>query len=232
MGTRFIEGFTFNLFSVFLLAYVVTNLELPKSWALNGIMVGAALGVVLVPITGALSDRVGRKPVFRAGAWVALADRVPGGRAGPERDAGVGIFVALVAGLGLVYGMVYGPLAAWWSELFDTRYRYTALSLALPDLRHRRVRPDAADRGVAGHARRRDAVVGRRLQRGRRRDQPDRRARFLPETQGRDLDEDWVPVDAPRGRVGAGCGVGAPAPRDPRRTGDPCNFSATGTAEK
>ena len=60
MGTRFIEGFTFNLFSVFLLAYVVTNLELPKSWALNGIMVGAALGVVLVPIAGALSDR--RRP--------------------------------------------------------------------------------------------------------------------------------------------------------------------------
>ena len=57
MGTRFIEGFTFNLFSVFLLAYVVTNLELPKSWALNGIMVGAALGVVLVPIAGAISDR-------------------------------------------------------------------------------------------------------------------------------------------------------------------------------
>jgi len=38
------------------------------------------------------------------------------------------IFVALVAGLGLVYGTVYGPLAAFWSELFETRFRYTALS--------------------------------------------------------------------------------------------------------
>jgi MFS family permease len=127
MGTRFVEGFTFNFFSVFLLAYVVTNLELPKSWALNGIMVGAALGVVLVPVAGALSDRVGRKPVFRAGAWAALLLAFPvaalvqsGGR--------LAIFVALVAGLGLVYGTVYGPLAAFWSELFDTRYRYTALS--------------------------------------------------------------------------------------------------------
>ena len=34
MGTRFIEGFTFNFFSVFLLAYVVTNLGLPRSLAL------------------------------------------------------------------------------------------------------------------------------------------------------------------------------------------------------
>jgi MFS transporter, MHS family, shikimate and dehydroshikimate transport protein len=31
-------------------------------------------------------------------------------------------------GLGVIYGTVYGPLAAFWSELFDTRYRYTALS--------------------------------------------------------------------------------------------------------
>ena len=30
MGTRFVEGFTFNLYSVYLLAYVATNLELPK----------------------------------------------------------------------------------------------------------------------------------------------------------------------------------------------------------
>jgi MFS family permease len=33
-----------------------------------------------------------------------------------------------VVGLGLLYGVVYGPLAAFWAELFDTRYRYTALS--------------------------------------------------------------------------------------------------------
>ena len=28
----------------------------------------------------------------------------------------------------MLYGVIYGPLAAFWSELFDTRYRYTALS--------------------------------------------------------------------------------------------------------
>jgi MFS family permease len=72
MGTRFVEGFTYNLFSAYFLAYVVTNLELPKAWALDGIMVGAFLGVVLVVVSGAVSDRVGRKPVYRLGAWLAL----------------------------------------------------------------------------------------------------------------------------------------------------------------
>ena len=90
-------------------------------------MVGAALGVVLVPISGALSDRVGRKPVFRVGAWLALVVAFPAAALvsppTPSRSSSV-----FVAGLGVVYGTVYGPLAAFWSELFDTRYRYTALS--------------------------------------------------------------------------------------------------------
>jgi MFS transporter, MHS family, shikimate and dehydroshikimate transport protein len=127
MGTRYIEGFTFNFFSVYLLAYVVTNLGLPKSLALTGVMVGAALGVVLVPLAGALSDRVGRKPVFRVGAWLALLVAFPVA-ALVQSGHHVAVFAAFVIGLGLLYGTVYGPLAAFWSELFDTRYRYTALS--------------------------------------------------------------------------------------------------------
>jgi MFS family permease len=70
---------------------------------------------------------VGRKPVFRAGTWAALALAFPVA-ALVQSEGRLAIFVALVAGLGLVYGVVYGPLAAFWSELFDTRYRYTALS--------------------------------------------------------------------------------------------------------
>jgi metabolite-proton symporter len=127
MGTRYIEGFTFNFFSVYLLAYVVTNLGLPRSLALGGVMVGAALGVVLVPLSGALSDRVGRKPVFRVGSWLALVVAFPVAALVQSADS-VAVFLVFVIGLGLLYGTIYGPLAAFWSELFDTRYRYTALS--------------------------------------------------------------------------------------------------------
>ena len=127
MGTRYIEGFTFNFFSVYLLAYVVTNLALPRSLALNGILVGAAIGVALVPVTGALSDRLGRKPVYRVGAWLALLFAFPAA-ALVQSGSHLAVFVVFVVGLGVLYGTVYGPLAAFWSELFDTRYRYTALS--------------------------------------------------------------------------------------------------------
>jgi len=90
-------------------------------------MVGAALGVVLVPITGRLSDKVGRKPVFRVGAWLALVIAFPVAALVQSADD-VAVFAVFVIGLGLLYGIIYGPLAAFWSELFDTRYRYTALS--------------------------------------------------------------------------------------------------------
>ena len=127
MGTRFVEGFTFNFFSVYLLAYVVTNVGLTKSTALQGVLAGAALGVVLVPITGALSDRLGRKPVYNVGAWLALLFAFPAA-ALVQSGGTAAIITTFVFGLGILYGTVYGPLAAFWSELFDTRYRYTALS--------------------------------------------------------------------------------------------------------
>ena len=189
MGTRFIEGFTFNLFSVYFLAYVVTNLELPKSWALDGIMVGALLGVALVIACGALSDRVGRKPVYRVGAWLALLFAFPAA-ALLQSENRWAIFATFVIGLGVLYGIIYGPLASYWSELFDTRYRYSALSSLYqisgivasgftPLIAAWLVtRGDGSLWLVAGY----NVVVAAISLVC---------ARLLPETQGRDLDEPW-----------------------------------------
>lgn len=127
MGTRFIEGFTFNLYSVFLLAYAVNTVGVAKSLVLNAIMVGAVLGVLLTLAAGALSDRFGRRPVYRAGAVAGLVIAFPVAAA-VQSGGGLAVSAAFIGGLGLVYGTVYGPLAAFWSELFDTRYRYSALS--------------------------------------------------------------------------------------------------------
>ena len=127
MGTRFIEGFTFNLFSVYLLAYTVDETGLSKSTALNAIMVGALLGVVGVMLSGRASDRFGRKPVYASGTVVALLFAFPAAWLA-QSGSGTTAAVAFIGGLGVIYGWVYGPLAAFWSELFDTRYRYSALS--------------------------------------------------------------------------------------------------------
>ena len=127
MGTRFIEGFTFNLFSVYLLAYAVKTVGVPKSTVLNAIMAGAVVGVVLVMVTGRLSDRFGRKPVYNVGTTIALLFAFPAAWL-IQGGTTLGVAITFIGGLGVIYGIVYGPLAAFWSELFDTRYRYTALS--------------------------------------------------------------------------------------------------------
>jgi MFS transporter, MHS family, shikimate and dehydroshikimate transport protein len=126
MGTRYIEGFTFNLFSVYLLAYVANDLDLPRSYALNGIVVGALIGVFLVPVAGGLSDRFGRKPVYRFGTWAALLFAFPAA-ALVQHGTSVTVFIALAVGVGVLDGVIYGPLAAFWAELFSTPVRYTAL---------------------------------------------------------------------------------------------------------
>ena len=65
--------------------------------------------------------------MFRVGAWLALVIAFPVAALVQSADD-VAVFAVFVIGLGLLYGIIYGPLAAFWSELFDTRYRYTALS--------------------------------------------------------------------------------------------------------
>ena len=127
MGTRFVEGFTYNLYSVFLLSYAVADAGLSRSVVLNAIMAGALLGVVMTVLSGALSDRFGRRPVYTVGAVLGLVIAFPVAAA-VQSGAVVPSVAAFVGGLGLVYGTVYGPLAAFWSELFDTRYRFSALN--------------------------------------------------------------------------------------------------------
>ncbi|MBO0843202.1 MAG: MFS transporter, partial [Nocardioides sp.] len=127
MGTRFIEGFTYNLYSVYLLTYAVTNVGLKQGHVLIAVMAGAFLGVVLTVVAGALSDRVGRRPVYLVGATLGGLLAFPTAALVSSGNM-VAVSAAFVGGLGLVYGTVYGPLAAFWSELFDTRYRFSALS--------------------------------------------------------------------------------------------------------
>jgi MFS family permease len=58
----------FYSFVLFITTYVVTYLDLPDSHALNAVLIAAACQVLLIPAFGALSDRLGRRPVYLVGA--------------------------------------------------------------------------------------------------------------------------------------------------------------------
>jgi MFS transporter, MHS family, shikimate and dehydroshikimate transport protein len=126
LGARYIEGVTFNIYGVFIIAYVTGALKLPRQTALAGVMIASAVMIVMLPIFGNLSDKIGRRRMFgTAGLMIGILTFPAFWLMGSEPSL---IWLAILIPFGLVYPAVYGPQAALFSELFDTRVRYTGIS--------------------------------------------------------------------------------------------------------
>ncbi len=94
---------------------------------MGALLVANAVHLVAIPAFGALSDRVGRRPVYLAGAigtavWALLFFRFL------DTRQPVLITVAVVGGL-VMHAAMYGPQAAFFAEQFDITVRYSATSI-------------------------------------------------------------------------------------------------------
>ncbi|WP_112469200.1 MFS transporter [Streptomyces triticisoli] len=127
IGTRFGENVSYYILTSFVLVYVTTHLELPKSTALNAVLIGSAVHFFVIPLWGALSDRLGRRPVTLIGS-VGMAVWAFAFFALLDTESFVVITLAVTAGL-LLHGAMYGPQAAFISEMFDTKVRYSGASM-------------------------------------------------------------------------------------------------------
>jgi MHS family shikimate/dehydroshikimate transporter-like MFS transporter len=128
MGMRVAENGAFYILTVFTLAYGEEELGLPKSTMLTGVIIAAALGLLTVPLWGALSDRIGRRPLYLAGAIITTLWAFPlFGLL--DTKTPILIWLAIVVGVNFGHDLMYGPQAAYFSELFGTRVRYSGASL-------------------------------------------------------------------------------------------------------
>ncbi|TCJ20277.1 MFS transporter [Rubrobacter taiwanensis] len=128
MGLRVAENGSFYVFSVFVLAYATQQLGLPNSMILAGVMIAAAIQLCTIPAWAALSDRFGRRPVYLGGAVFSLLFAFPFFWL-VNTSVNVLIWLAIALALAGGHAAMYGPQAAFFSELFGTRVRYSGASL-------------------------------------------------------------------------------------------------------
>ena len=118
---------TFYILIAFLLAYGVSSAEISRDDMLAAVLIASAIMVPCQFIFSSYSDRHGRKGIFMAGAifsgfWAFAIF--------PLVDTGDFWLIVLAITMGLIFvGMMYGPQAAFFTELFSTEVRYSGATL-------------------------------------------------------------------------------------------------------
>ena len=120
------NAFVFVLFT-FMLSYATAQLGVERSVVLNATLAGSAVQIAAVLVFSALSDRVGRRPVMLAGAAFLALYAFPLFWLVNTGNAAL-ILLALTVGF-LGSSAIFGPMAAFVSESFGTRVRYSGASL-------------------------------------------------------------------------------------------------------
>ncbi len=128
MGARVGDNMLFYIFTVFVLTYVTEELGLPESTALIGVLIGASIEFFLIPFFGALSDRIGRRPVYMGGAVFCVLFAFPYFWL-MNTEVPALIWLAISVSLFVGHAAMYAPQASFLSELFGTRVRYSGASI-------------------------------------------------------------------------------------------------------
>jgi len=118
---------TFYILIAFLLAYGVASAEVTRDDMLIAVLIGSGIMIPFQFFFSAYSDRHGRRGVFMLGA---ILTAVWSFAIFPLVDTGNFWLIVLAISLGLVFvSMMYGPQAAFFTELFSTEVRYSGATL-------------------------------------------------------------------------------------------------------
>src|SRR5215472_10156855 len=120
---------SFYVILIYIPTFARTQLHLPLDQAFLAQSIGLACEVVLIPICGALSDNVGRKPVMITALVLDLLVTYPlfsWVSASPSFGALLTMQIILCG----LFGVFNGPISTALAEQFPTRVRSTALAIA------------------------------------------------------------------------------------------------------
>ena len=124
---RMAEQAPFYIFTAFVFAYATVTLKMSREFVLSAVLVASLLSFVSIPLSGHISDRIGRRKMYLIGAAVT---GVFGFLYFGLLDTAIPslVFIAIVLSL-IPHDMMYGPQAALIAEAFTPRLRYSGASL-------------------------------------------------------------------------------------------------------
>lgn len=126
MALRFGENIVYYMVVTFSITYLHhRGVDTTRILAL--LFAAHLLHVVVIPLVGTLADRIGRRPVYAAGAALTMAWPF---LAFPLFDSGATAMILLAIMLGLaLHALMYAPQPAIMAEMFPTRMRYSGVSI-------------------------------------------------------------------------------------------------------
>jgi MFS family permease len=124
---RMSEQAPFYIFTAFIFAYAVGTLKMSRDLILMAVLVASCVSFVTIPLSGHISDRIGRRKMYLIGAAaVGVFGFLYFGMV--DTAAPLAVFIAIVLSL-IPHDMQYGPQAALIAEAFTPRLRYSGASL-------------------------------------------------------------------------------------------------------
>ncbi|GAB2892494.1 MFS transporter [Paralcaligenes ginsengisoli] len=129
MGARYIDGVFFNVFAVFAISYLTNTVKINRTEALTGVMAAAIVMCFFIPYFGAVSDKYGRTRTYFWGSLITAFSALPAFWFMTNySDHVMVVWLSIIIPFGIFYASIYGPEAALFCELFDTKVRYTGIS--------------------------------------------------------------------------------------------------------
>ncbi|BCF92529.1 MULTISPECIES: MFS transporter [Paraburkholderia] len=127
VGAKLIEACTFAMYTMIVLAYGRAH-GISESLLLQTIIVAVVLELLAIPLAGALSDRIGRRTTFIAGAVLQVLLVVPLFHAVDSGNR-LAIQAAMILAISIGHSLCYAPQASLFPELFPARVRCSGIAL-------------------------------------------------------------------------------------------------------
>ncbi len=128
-GARLIDGIVFTIYAIFPLSYLTTVAKIPRTTVLAAITAAAFVLIFTIPYASRLADRMGRKKIYIVFSLINGFATFPALWLMQYSGSAIIASACIVIVLGIIWAFVYGPQAAMFCDLFDTRVRYTGVSL-------------------------------------------------------------------------------------------------------